>query len=222
MKRKDVTQVPSNVVNGQKELHEYLESLEGKKNYSDFPEMQHNPFICLLNDELHLEWSKKGVDGNITTSISSYVNQDTGESSVLKSTRGTIFSEQKYVDSNTYTKIYNKNLREMFSLSSGALKLFGYFMSQLNFRDTEGMIYMDLDDAIMFCDYGENSRSVIYRGLTDLILRGFICKTNRPWTFYINPKYVHNGDRIAVFKEYIKQPQLDKTLDEKNRSIENW
>ena len=72
------------------------------------------------------------------------------------------------------------------------------------------MIYMSLDDAIAFCEYEESSRPLIYKGLTELILKGFICKTNRPWTFYINPKYAHNGDRVLMFQEYVKKSSIGK------------
>lgn len=208
MERNEIIKSVPGVVNGYNELHDYLESLEGKKNYSEFPEMKSNPFVCLLSDELHVEWVKLGKNGNVSSAITDYVNTVTGEVSEIKSIEGgKIFYKKKIVDSSTYTKIYNKNIKEMFSLSSTALKLFGYFMSQIDFRDKEGMIYMSLEDAIAFCDYEDSSRSMIYKGLSELILKGFICKTVRPWTFYLNPKYVHNGDRIGIFEEYIKESE---------------
>lgn len=222
MKENEDGTVPMNVINGQIELHNYLEQIEGKKNYSEFPEMHHNPFICLLNDDLHLKWVKKGTNGNIKSSVSNYVNEDTGEISKIMSKTGTVFIEAKYVDKDEFTKVYKKNLKEMFSLSSTALKLFGYFIGEVNHKDKEGMVYMSLQDGMDFCEYGENSRSLVYRGLTELIQKGFICKTERPWTFFVNPKYIHNGDRIAIFKEYIKNPQTDSAPDENKRSIENW
>ena len=214
--------VPDNVMKDQVDLHNYFEQIEGKKNYSDFPEMSHNPFICLLNDDLQLRLVKKGYSGDVSSAISTYVNEDTGERTQIKESKGgSVFSEFKYVDPNEFTKIYKKNLKEMFSLSSTALKLFGYFIGQLDHKDRDGMVYMSLQDGIDFCEYGDNSKSLVYRGLIELILKGFICKTNRPWAFYVNPKYIHNGDRIAVFKEYIMTPiKSDNSNNE--RSIENW
>jgi len=34
------------------ELQRYFDALEGKTKYSDFPEMDHNPFICEIADEI--------------------------------------------------------------------------------------------------------------------------------------------------------------------------
>lgn len=208
------------ISNGHKELASYMEKLEGKKNYSELPEMNSNPFICLLNDEFEFKSVKVGRSGTVTSVLSDYVNTDTGEvSKVSAVSGGKVFYDKRYVDSNTFTKLYKKNMKEMFSLSSTALKLFGYFIEQIDFKDKDGMIYMDLQEGMDFCEYGENSRSLIYRGLVELVQKGFICKTNRPWTFFVNPKYVHNGDRIAIFKEYISKPSDN---DVSIKEIETW
>ena len=200
-----------NVINDENDLHNYLESLEGKKNYSDFPELKKNPFLCLLNDELSIKLTKIGSNGNVTTSISNHIDESTGEiSEVISIEGGTAFYKKKIVDDNNYIKVFKKNLKEMFELSNSALKLFHYFMEQMDFKDREGMIYMSLEDAIAFCEYEESSRPLIYKGLTELILKGFICKTNRPWTFYLNPKYAHNGDRVLMFQEYVKKSSIVK------------
>ena len=205
MKKRKKSLLPEKLIDisGQKALHDYMESLEGKSSYSEFPELKSNPFISLLSDELQIRWVKKGKNGEVVSALTNYINTDTGEIEKLQSLEGgKMFYQKKVVDSNTYTKIYNKTLKEMFSLSSTALKLFGYFISQIDFKDKESMIYMDLDDAMVFCEYDESSRSMIYKGLTELIQKGFLCKTVRPWTFYMNPKFVHNGDRVSIWQEY--------------------
>lgn len=222
MKNKNESGLPDNVVSGQVELHKYMESVHNKKNYADFPEMNHNPFLCLLADDLSHKWVRKGNSGITSTSVSRYTCSDSGEEVALrKKSGGILFEEEKYVDDAEFTKVFKNQLRHMFSLSSTALKLFGYFLGELDHKDNNGMVYMSMQDGMTFCEY--TSRGIVYKGLTELIQKGFICKTDRPWTFYVNPKYAFNGDRVAMFTQFIRKPGKNELASSSiERSIENW
>lgn len=181
----------------QKALLVYMAKIQDKKNYADFPELDHNPFICSLSDDIAFKKINKGIEYG--KSVTRYANMETGNISTAKT--GIMFAERKLVDSGKFTKVYANRLKDVFELSSTALKLFGYFITEFNFKNDQDIVYMNMQEGMEFCGY--TSRSMVYRGLSELIIRGFICKTSRPWMFFVNPNYAFNGDRIRVFTEYV-------------------
>ena len=44
--------------------------------------------------------------------------------------------------------------------------------------------------------------------------KGFICKTGKPWVFYVNPAYAFNGNRITLVTEYfLKDEKSEVSFD---------
>lgn len=177
------------------ELQRYLDALEGKTRYSDLPEMAHNPFVCNIIDDL----SAVSVRFNNKTDIIQATPVDTQE--LITFEHENVFKRRYYVDKAKYAKVYMRNLKDMFMLTGTALKLFGYFISAMDLNKNSDMVYMNLHDGMKFCDY--SSKAMIYRGLFELILKGFICKTDKLFMFYVNPKYAFRGDRCSTYTEYI-------------------
>lgn len=178
------------------ELNEYFERIQGIDTYSDFPNMDHNPFACLLTGVIKMDFKTVGAINGL--SMVEYTDKKTGE--VMEAQENRIFRSKVPVDNEVFAKIYASQLKEMFSLSYSALKVFGYFIKEVQKLKEVTDVYFRLQECMEFCDY--NARSMVYLGLTELILKGFIAKTNRPSTFYVNPLYVFNGKRIAILKEY--------------------
>jgi hypothetical protein len=200
-----------------------MDKLEGKKNYSEFPEMTHNPFGIQLVSDMPFKWIKVGKSSDSAISMSSYTNEQTGVSLNMKEINGRFFYKEEIVDKGKFIKVYKNYLKDMFSLSSTALKLFGYFVGKLGYKDNTDIVYMNLQDGIDFCQYGDNSRSLIYRGLVELISKGFICKTDRQWLFYVNPKYAFNGgNRVDLLFSCILNNDSDNADESKSHEIENW
>jgi tRNA splicing endonuclease len=177
------------------ELSLYMHRLEGIKNYKDLPEMDRNPFICLVPDEINDAWKKVQSGSNIIPAI-----DGDGGMITLKDQR--VFYRPVHVDKGTYTKVFRRNLREMFKLTYGSLKLFGYIMDNMNFLKNPDLVYISMEEAMEWCDYGENSRSVVYRSLVELCVKGYICKTGKPWLFYVNPAHAFNGNRVTLVTDY--------------------
>lgn len=177
------------------ELARYYDALEGKTKYSQLPEMTHNPFLCNIIEDIKPVFVRYSKSDEIIQAV----GVDNQEMITLKQEK--VFKRSHYVDRAKYTKVYTRYLSDMFSLSSTGLKLFGYFISEMEFNDDSDMVYMNVEDGMKFCGY--SSKAMIYRGLFELILKGFICKTNKLFMFYVNPKYAFKGDRCTVIDEYI-------------------
>lgn len=193
-----MSQVPDRLNKAQDELGKYMNSIQSIDNYSDFPSMDHNPFTCLLTGVVKMDYKTVGAINGV--SMIEYTDTNTGE--VVNANENRIFRHKEEVDGEKFMKIYTAQLKEMFALSYPSLKVFGYFIKEMQkLKDTTD-VFFRLQDCMDFCDY--TSRAIVYRGLTELIQKGFICKTARTSTFYVNPLYVFNGNRIAIYKEYVR------------------
>lgn len=187
--------IPLTMDKEKEDLQRYFDSMEGKKRYSELPEMAHNPFVCDIIDDI----APMSLRYNNTKEIVQAVGVD--DKQMITFEHQNVFVRRHWVDRAQYAKIYMSAMKDMFSLSSTALKLFGYFISAMDLNKNSDMVYMNLEDGMQFCDY--SSKGMIYRGLFELILRGFICKTNKLFMFYVNPKYAYRGDRCSTVDEYI-------------------
>jgi len=175
----------------------YMKSVEKNRSYSEFPSLDENPFLCEIVEDVSTSWIPTVIEKE---QVVQHPGKTNGEMITLKG--GVIFKRNYYVDKGKFNKLYLNNLKDMFRLSATALKLFGYFIGELDFKERPTMVYMNLQDAMIFCDW--DSRAMVYRGLTELLQKGFVCKNNRgQWWFFVNPKYAFNGDRAQFITEYI-------------------
>lgn len=194
MKNTNDRLMPLTMDKEKEELDLYMQRLEGIKNYKDLPEMNSNPFICLVTDDIDNNWKRIQSGSNV-------VQAKDGNGSMITLKDQRVFYRPVYSDRSAFTKLYKNRLKEMFQLTHGSLKLFGYIMNSMNFIKDPDLVYIDLDEAMDWCEYGENSKSVVYRSLVELCIKGFICKTGKPWLFYVNPQYAFNGNRVTLVQD---------------------
>lgn len=187
------------------ELERYFDAIKGIESYDDFPKFKENPFLCLLMDQMKLTWKTKGVLNGIGSV--EYVDKDTGQ--IVSASENRVFRRKEYVDSGTFTKMYYSQMKILFSLSGTTIKVFGYFIQQMDESNENGKVYFRLKECMDFLNL--RSRASIYSGLRELITRGFICKTDIPWQFFVNPLYVFKGNRLVIFNEYIRQDFFETT-----------
>lgn len=195
MKNTNDRLVPLTMDKEKDDLDLYMQRVGDIKNYKDFPEMKVNPFICLVSDEINNVWKPIQSEKNV-------IQAKNGDGAMITLKDQRVFYRPVHSDNSMFTKIYKRHLKEMFNLTHGSLKLFGYVMNNMSFLKEPDLVYIDMDDAINFCEYGENSRSVIYKSLIELCNKGFICKTDRPWVFFVNPAYAFNGNRVTLVTDY--------------------
>lgn len=195
MKNTNDRLVPMTMDKEKEELDLYMQRVEGVKHYSDLPEMERNPFICLVTDSIDDGWKPVQSEKNI-------IQARDGDGGLVTLKDQRIFYRPIHTDKSTFTKIYRRHLKEMFQLTHGSLKLFGYIMDNMSFIKDPDMVYIDKKEAMDWCEYGENSKSAIYNSLVELCVKGFICKTDKPWIFYVNPAYAFNGNRVRLLTDY--------------------
>ena len=158
--------------------------------YKDNPFLE-NMLVPVKGKQIQL--SKLGRDNNIL------VNQDTGE------IQGTHVTTYKKVDSEQFIKIFTANIGMTFDLSAAGIKTFSVLLWVVqNDAIAKDTVYLD---AMVLSDFIEShatnkkplklSITTYKRGLNELEKAQIIAKTMRKGSYFINPNFVFNGDRVA-------------------------
>lgn len=194
-----------------RQFTEYSKQVKDIEKYSDAPKCDSNPFLPMLEEVIEMKSRKVGSTkgmANLTV-----LNDDTGEVEAGFSNKA--FYGKTYVDDDKFIKIYQHHLKEMFALGGGAIKVFGYFLHEMQGVDgmNKDMVYFNVQDCMDFCTYRTHGQ--VYKGLTELIKNLFISIAPRTNFFYINPKYAFNGNRILVFQEFIREDGLTRANEQK-------
>jgi hypothetical protein len=186
------------------DLNSYTESIQNIDSFSELPGMDHNPFTCLLGEVMRIDYKTEGAINGIEKF--EITDRESGE--IISDVQSNIiFRRKEIVDKERFSKIYGAQLKEMFNLSHPSLKVYGYFLSEIGGNKDTDYIYFSMKDCLEFCGY--SSHVMVYKGLTELIKKLFISKTNKPPQFWVNPRYAFNGNRIAIFKEYVKDDYFE-------------
>lgn len=170
----------------------YMKKYNGLKR---FKENETSPFIEDLY-ELNISTRRKILAGNNGSTNSLIVNPDTGEVEGNQ-----VFAIQEKVDREAFTKIYSGMMREMFKLSTRAIKVFGYITSIA--KPNKDSVLFDLEEAMKYTDY--KGKKSVYEGLEELIENNIIARTNRHYKYFINPNLFFNGNRLTLIKQYVKE-----------------
>lgn len=194
---KEETDIKTVLLVAQDDLDEYSRKVLEIKNYKDMPKMSVNPFRVMLNDSIKIAYRN---NGSALLDRFEITDKDTGE--VISDSKNNVLLRRKqYVDNKTFVKIYHDSLKDIFSLGSSAIKVFGYLMSEMQNTINSDFVYFDEKACERFCEW--KSHPQVYEGLEELIRKLIICKTENMNKIWINPKFVFNGNRIVVFNEFI-------------------
>ena len=153
------------------------------------PKYEVNPFI----DRLTVKTRGRKVT---VARGSTLVDMETGEIEGI-----TEIAQVVEVDEAQFVKLYTKDLAIWFDLNKSAMRVFGALLTVIQ----ESAIGRD----IVFFDVRSEalkpfkiSKPTFYRGLDELIEKGFIARHLSPGWFFINPAMFFNGNRARFIKEY--------------------
>ena len=191
------------------EVEEYFEAIKDIDKYQELPCIDINPFMATMINGMMIKKDMGRVDG---VGRAELVDKTSGE--IVETTT---FYTKKIVDADTFVKIYSNRLKDLFDLSKTAIKVFFYFIDQMNkpYNINTSMILIDIQECVDYCDYSANTQ--VYAGLIELVKAGIIAKAHRRNLFHIDPNTVFNGNRMMVMEEYIKK-EADY-FDDKSLSV---
>lgn len=171
-----------------------------------------NPFIgdlVVSKKSKLVKVSTLGKDDNVI------INQSTGE------VHGTHVVTYKKVDKEQFVKIFPAMIGAQFDLGPAGIKAFGVLMwaVQLQAQDRD-IVCLDKYILEQFQSEHQNLKvalPTIRKGLVELENSQFIAKAYRPGDYFINPKLIFNGDRVAFTT--VLERQSNGGLDQVEMSI---
>jgi hypothetical protein len=147
---------------------------------SDFATYNDNPFNITGVNIKHI--IRKGEVTELT-------NTTTGEIQLFQQL-GEQLSFNK--DSLQFTKVYNGAVKDIKNFSSPAIKVWCYIIENLSInRDS---IIINVQSCAKYAEY--DSKSVVYKGICELIAKGFIARKVGVNEYFINPDKFFNGKRV--------------------------
>jgi hypothetical protein len=149
----------------------------------------HNPFLD--HNVITIDKGRKSLIIGSTKDV--LVNVETSEIQAV-----TMLHKYKEVDKEEFVKFYKSEISSLFDLTKPGLKVFGYLLNKLPQNDCE--VYLYMPELMEYCGYRQ--KNLVYKGLSELIGANIIAMSYKSNIWYINPKIIFNGDRIAFVKEY--------------------
>lgn len=106
------------------------------------------------------------------------------------------------VDKTQFVKLYINGVKAFKELTGAGTKVFEVLYMQVQESIGKDVIYLsfsEIDQRIT--PMGE---ATFYRGMKELIDKGFIAESLTQNKYFLNPDYMWNGDRLAFVKEFRK------------------
>lgn len=156
--------------------------------YSKAPSLRESPFM----DDLVINTKKK----RITVARGSVmVDENTGEI-----TSRTEIGQVINIDSEEFIKIFPREMGAWFDFEKSTQKLFGQMLMKVQTEAiNKDIFYYSLDDMASDTGY---SKQTLYKCLTELINKKVIAKHQNQNLFFLNPRFLFNGDRADFVKSY--------------------
>lgn len=110
------------------------------------------------------------------------------------------FYEFEEVDNDRFIKLYTSGMRETSGLSKAGATMFGFICLQIQDKPNIDQVALSYELASRA---GLDISDRVYRnGLRDLLEHEFIYESLVPGLFFVNVKFIFNGDRLALIKGY--------------------
>lgn len=182
-------------------------SIKKEKGIREFPVHTTNPYLPNL-----IVPSKKRTISIASDKSLGLLDFETG---VITDTA--FIGIRKRVDSEEFVKIFKGQIQALFELSTAAMRVFGYFMDATRFG--KDSIYFSIKECMQYTKY--KSQNSINIGISELLAKEFVAKSDKQNIFFINPSKFFNGDRMVMFNDYIKKgTSADKRYLEQMQQIE--
>jgi hypothetical protein len=119
---------------------------------------------------------------------------DTGTGEILGH-GGAMAYEWEEVDKERFVKLYLAGLKQAAGLSKAGLAVFEIVYNQVRERPGEDTVPLD--------SHSSGLHPVTYRrGLRELLEKEFLFRSVNPGLFFVNIRFMFNGDRLAFVKGY--------------------
>lgn len=156
-----------------------------------FPVYRHNPSVPLANG-LPTRSKRINVPGGKAAVI---VDNSTGE---LKGIGGMGFWWEEEVDTARFVKLFLDGIKQAAGLSKTGIQVFELVYHEM--RANPGSDEIKLNQYVAK-DHGINDRTY-QRGVRELLEKEFIYRSPSDGVYFVNIRFMFNGDRLAFVKSY--------------------
>lgn len=118
------------------------------------------------------------------------------------------------IDNDKFVKVFTSQLRAFFDLSLRAQKLLEVVMAQMSSMPGGDRVYLNSTTVERYmADQGRKGlgRATYARALDEMLVKGFIARSDQQHLYFINPAIFFNGDRISFVKEFRRKRAVART-----------
>jgi hypothetical protein len=108
---------------------------------------------------------------------------------------GAMFYEWEEVDKERFVKLYLAGLKQAAGLSKAGLSVFEIVYDQLRQKAGEDTVMLSAADGML-------EQRTYQRGLRELLEKEFLYRSHYDGMFFVNIRFMFNGDRLAFVKGY--------------------
>lgn len=181
----------------QETVKEQMEELRSKRGFIQY---ETNPSVP---DKQALQTKQRRV--RIGNEQKGVVINGTGE--ILGEGSAVIF-EFEEVETTRFVKLYLSGIKQAAGLSKAGLAVFELVYKQL--QDNPGVDQIGLSHQQAKRSGLDLSERVFRNGVRDLLEREFIYESLVPGLFFVNIRFMFNGDRLAFVKGYKRKSETSK------------
>jgi len=120
------------------------------------------------------------------------VDSGTGE---ILGAGGAMVYEWEEVDKERFVKLYLAGLKQAAGLSKAGLAVFDLVYRQVRENPGKDTVLLSVDDSKM-------PKTTYFRGLRELLDKEFLFRSTYDGLFFVNIRFMFNGDRLAFVKGY--------------------
>jgi hypothetical protein len=120
------------------------------------------------------------------------------------------FITEEVVDNERFVKIYLDGIKQHGQLTKAGLLIFEFVYTQIS-----GMQGKDRDTVMLNHYIAQKwkpslSRATYYRGMNELLDRDFLFRSPAADVYFINVRFMFNGDRMTVVRTYRRKGSADQ------------
>lgn len=118
------------------------------------------------------------------------------------------FVEEKEVDSEEFVKIYLAGVRQYGELSKAGALLFEFVYKEISGRGSKDKDTVSLNFLLAQRWKADLSRRTYERGMNELLEKGFLYRSLAADMYFVNVRFMFNGDRMALVHSYRRKGSM--------------
>ena len=106
----------------------------------------------------------------------------------------------RIVDDTQFVKVFSDGVAGMYDLGRPGTKVFRFLFDEVQKNPNQDRMHLYFMDALE--DPWCIPKTTFFKGMAELLEKGFLAKSSNPNMFFLNPSMMWNGDRFRFVQEY--------------------